>query len=131
MLLGHAVAQLVEALRYKPKGCRFDSHWCQWNFSLAQSYGPHYGHAVHSASNRNEHQQYILGGKGSRCVGLTTLPPAHANFLEMWEPQPPGTHRPCTGIALHLQVWCLLCCKFSSNCMDIFTKLFVQDDIAH
>jgi hypothetical protein len=24
--MGHAVAQLVEALRYKPKGRRFDSH---------------------------------------------------------------------------------------------------------
>jgi len=25
-------------------------------------------------SNRNEYQEYILGGKGSRCIGLTTLP---------------------------------------------------------
>jgi hypothetical protein len=31
---GHAVAQLVEALRYKPKGRGFDSRWCHWNFSL-------------------------------------------------------------------------------------------------
>ena len=31
---GHAVAQLVEALRYKPEGCGFDSRWCHWNFSL-------------------------------------------------------------------------------------------------
>ena len=30
----HAVAQLVEALRYKPEGRGFDSRWCQWNFSL-------------------------------------------------------------------------------------------------
>ena len=30
----HAVAQLVEALRYKPEGCGFDSRWCHWNFSL-------------------------------------------------------------------------------------------------
>jgi hypothetical protein len=29
---GHAVAQLVEALRYKPEGCWFDSRWCQWDF---------------------------------------------------------------------------------------------------
>jgi len=29
---GHAVAQLVEALRYKPEGHVFDSQWCQWNF---------------------------------------------------------------------------------------------------
>jgi len=31
---GHAVAQLVEALRYKSEGHGFDSRWCQWNFSL-------------------------------------------------------------------------------------------------
>jgi len=29
---GHAVAQLVEALRYKPEGRGFDSRWCHWNF---------------------------------------------------------------------------------------------------
>jgi hypothetical protein len=28
------VAQLVEALRYKPEGRGYDSRWCQWNFSL-------------------------------------------------------------------------------------------------
>jgi len=26
--------QLVEALRYKQEGRRFDSRWCHWNFSL-------------------------------------------------------------------------------------------------
>ena len=31
---GHAVAQLVEALRYKPEGRGFESRWCHWNFSL-------------------------------------------------------------------------------------------------
>jgi hypothetical protein len=32
---GHAVAQLVEALRYyKPEGRGFDSRWCHWNFLL-------------------------------------------------------------------------------------------------
>ena len=25
---------LVEALRYKPEGRKFDSRWCHWNFSL-------------------------------------------------------------------------------------------------
>ena len=30
----HAVAQLVEALRYKSEGRGFDSRWCYWNFSL-------------------------------------------------------------------------------------------------
>jgi hypothetical protein len=31
-ILGHAVAQLVEALRYKPEGRGFDSRFCHWNF---------------------------------------------------------------------------------------------------
>jgi len=31
---GHAVSQLVEALRYKLEGHEFDSRWCHWNFSL-------------------------------------------------------------------------------------------------
>ena len=31
---GHAVAQLVEALRYKPEGRGFDSRWCHWNFFI-------------------------------------------------------------------------------------------------
>ena len=29
-----AVAQLVEALRYKPEGRGFDSRLCHWKFSL-------------------------------------------------------------------------------------------------
>jgi len=31
---GNAMAQLVEALRYKPEGLGFDPLWCHWNFSL-------------------------------------------------------------------------------------------------
>jgi len=34
IILGHAVEQLVEALRYKSEGRGFDSRWCHWNFSL-------------------------------------------------------------------------------------------------
>ena len=63
-IMGHAVAQLVEALRYKP-GRGFDSRWCHWNFSLTQSFRPHYGPGVDSASNRNEYQEYFLGVKGA------------------------------------------------------------------
>jgi len=32
--LGHAVAQLVVALRYMSEVCGFNSRWCHWNFSL-------------------------------------------------------------------------------------------------
>ena len=45
------MAQLVEALRYKPEGRGFDS------------FRPHYGPGVDSAPNRNEYQEYILGLK--------------------------------------------------------------------
>ena len=65
--------------------------------------GSHYGPGDDSASNRNEYQEYLLGGKGGRYVGLTTLPPSCADCLEIWEPQSPGTLRACKGIALPLQ----------------------------
>ena len=103
MKWGHVVAQLVEALRCKSEGRRFDSRLCHRNFSLTLSFRLHYGPGVDSASNRNEYQKYFLGDKGGRCVGLTTLPPSGAECLEIWEPQPPGTLRAfqaCNGTAL-------------------------------
>jgi len=38
------------------------------------------------------------GGKGGRCLGLTTLPPSCADCLEIWEPQHPGTVKACQGL---------------------------------
>jgi len=94
---GHMVVQLVEALRYKLKGHRFDSQWCHWNFSLTQSFQLYYGLGDDSTTNRNEYQEYFLGSKGSWCIGLITLPPSCDEGLEIWEPQPPGTLRACPG----------------------------------
>jgi len=37
-------------------------------------------------------------GKGGRCIRLTTLPPSCADYLEIWDPQPPGTLRFCPGL---------------------------------
>ena len=62
-----------------------------------------YGPGVDSASNRNEYQEYFLGGKGGRCVRLTTLPPSCAvvtksgnlDFLE-----PSGPVQACNGTPL-------------------------------
>ena len=96
----HAVAQLVEALRYRPEGRGFDSRWCHRNFSLTKSFRPHYGPGVDSVSNRNEYQEYFLWGKGGRFLGLTTLPPSCADCLEIWESQPNGTLRACPGLSL-------------------------------
>jgi hypothetical protein len=33
----------------------------------------------------------IPGGKGGRCVRVTTSPPLSAECHEIWEPKPPGT----------------------------------------
>ena len=99
------MAQLVEALRYKPKGRGFDSRWCHWNFSLIQSFWPHCGPGVDPASDRNEYQEYFLGSKGGRCERLTTLPPSCVDCLEIWGAStswnPQGLSRPVMGIALH------------------------------
>jgi hypothetical protein len=61
-----------------------------------QSFRPHYGPRVDLTSNKNEYQEYFLGGKGGRCVGLT-VPPSCADCLEIWQPQPPGSLWACTG----------------------------------
>jgi len=60
--------------------------------------GPHYGPGIDSPSKRNEYQEYFLGSKGGRCVGLTTLPPSCVICLKIWEPQSPGTLRACPGL---------------------------------
>jgi hypothetical protein len=65
------VAQLAEALHYKSEGRGFDSRW------------PLYDPGVDSASNKNEYQEYFLGCKGGRCVGLTTLSYSCADCLEI------------------------------------------------
>jgi hypothetical protein len=58
------LAQLVEALLYKPEGRGFDSRWCYWNFSLT-SFRPPNGPGFDSASNRNEYQEYFRGVKAA------------------------------------------------------------------
>lgn len=34
-----------------------------------------------------------MGDKGGRRVGLTNLPPSFTDFLEIWDPQTPGSIR--------------------------------------
>jgi hypothetical protein len=65
-----------------------------WNFSSQ----PHYGPGFDSTSNRNEYQDYFLGVKGGRCLGLTTLPPSYGDCLEIWETQLSGTLRASPGV---------------------------------
>jgi hypothetical protein len=69
-----------------PDGVAGIFHW--------QSFRPHYGPGVDSASNRNEYQE----SKDGRFVGLTTFPPSCTECLEIWEPQPAGTLWTCNGL---------------------------------
>ena len=55
----HAVAHLVEALRYKSEGRGFDSRCCHWIFFISAALW------VDSASNRNEYQEYFLEVKAA------------------------------------------------------------------
>jgi len=78
---------------------------CTVIFCLYYYYGP----GVDSASNRNEYQEHFLGGKGGRCVRLTTLPQScvvvmksgNLKFLE-----PSGSLQACNGTALPLLFLC-------------------------
>ena len=101
--LKHAVVQLVESLRYKIEGRGFHSRWFHWDFSMTNSFRPHYGPVVESASNRNEYQEYSVGVKDGQCLGLT-LPPSCADCLEIWDHQILGALRGCTRIAFCIQI---------------------------
>ena len=97
------MAQLVEALRYKPKGLGFDSRWCHWNFSLTQSFRLHNGPGVNSASNRNEYREYFVMLKAAGVHSWQTyhlhvsivLKSGGLNLLES-----SGPVQACNGIAL-------------------------------
>ena len=83
--MGHAVAKLVEAHRYKSEGPGFDSWWCHWHNPSGRTV------AQGSTQPPTEMNTRLTSwDKGGRCVGLTTLPHSCADCLEIWEPQPPG-----------------------------------------
>ena len=46
----------------------------------------------------NEYQQYFLGAKGGRYVGLPTLLHSCADCLEIWESQSPGSLWASSGL---------------------------------
>jgi hypothetical protein len=97
------VARMVEPLRCNPEGRGFDSRWSHWDFSVT-SFRPHYDLGIDSSSNRNEYQEYFVGGKGGWCLGLTTFPPPCSDCLKTstLKPQPPGTLRTCPGLVMGL-----------------------------
>ena len=52
-LTGHAGAQLVEALRYKPEGRRFESPWCHCHNSFGHNMTPGLIQPLTKMSTRN------------------------------------------------------------------------------
>jgi hypothetical protein len=56
--MGYVVAQLVEALRYKPEGRGFIGIFNHSGRTMTLGVG--------SAPNRNKYQRYRLGGKGAQ-----------------------------------------------------------------
>jgi hypothetical protein len=65
------------------------------------------------------------GSKGGRCVGLIIIPPSFADFLEIWEPQPPVALRTCKGIVLilHLSLGPIKRHSGARNPVPAFAKL--------
>ena len=71
----------INVLRYKQEGHGVDSQWGLWDFTLIFSFLLYYNPGVDSASNRKEYQAFLIGGKGGRCLWLTTLPYLYAACL--------------------------------------------------
>ena len=100
---------------------------------MTQSFRPHYGPGVDSASNRNEYQEYFLEGKGSWCIGLTILPPSCANYLESGSvslPESSGFVQSCTGnyftflfvlyIYIYIYTYCLGSCSLKYHILETY-----------
>jgi hypothetical protein len=65
-LLYNVVAQLVEALRYKPDGREVRFPVVSFEFFIEiVLLSPHYGPGFDSTSNRYEYQEYFLGVKAA------------------------------------------------------------------
>jgi len=54
-----------------------------YNSQTVYSFQPFCGLGVDSASNRNEYQEYFLGGTGGWCIGMKALPPSCADCLKV------------------------------------------------
>ena len=77
-----------------------------------KSFRSHYGPGVDSTSNRNENQEYFLGGKAGRCLRLTTYHnpvPLSRNL---------GTLAACNGTDLPLSLP-LYMIVFTEGCFQI------------
>jgi hypothetical protein len=63
------------------------TQWRSWlrNSSKSQNFAGSISDRVNEITLESsvEYQGYLLTGKGGRCLGLNTLPPAYADYLEI------------------------------------------------
>ena len=117
----HEVAQLIEALRLQTGRLRVRFPMVSLEFFIFRS---HYSAGVDSVSNRNENQEYLLGGrggrggKGGRCVGMENFPPSDVSVLKSGSLnllETSGPVQTCNGIALPLRI--LVMEQFECSCV--------------
>jgi hypothetical protein len=135
LILGPPIRQLVELLRYEPKGCWFDFRW---------GLPPALRFCADSFSNRREHPGSPFEDKDGRCVGLTTLPPLCAYFLKILRLSTSWSHRSLSRpvqvklyftlpyLRAYYTIKCtcwfryeivFMCCNYSVFCWLLFTIL--------
>jgi hypothetical protein len=93
------VGHLVEALGYKR--VRFPMVSLEFFIDIilpAALWRLGWNHPLTQMCTRNIPGRGGEGGKGGRCIRLTSLPPSCADPLEIWQPQPFGTLRACPGL---------------------------------
>jgi len=75
------------------------------------------------------------GGKGGRCVELTTLPSSCAYCLDVWEHLPPGTFRACPGLQWDWFTFTLFVCitvGFGSRSEPVWSyKLWIKMEVKY
>jgi len=100
LVMGHAVARLVDALRYRPEGRTF---WClivslEVFIDLILPATLPYVTGGRLSLWQKRVPGIFPGGKGGRYLRLITLPPSCVNCLEIWEPQLSGNLRARPGM---------------------------------
>jgi len=81
---------------YKQEGRGFDSWWCHWKFFIDVIL------PTYPLAEMGNRDIFWGGGKGGRCVGLTTLSLSCADSLENRETQAPWTFCTCNMPVLGL-----------------------------